>query len=203
MRRFIFLISPLSPTKLWTFFLSFLFSQQVGAQVSIQGKVTGSTGNPISGINIRTASGSRGTTSDDLGQFQLQLDASTREYKILFTGIGYKTKSRTIHLDSSNSLNLEVQLSEDILNLDAVVVTGTGIATSRKVLGNSISTINEKDMANSGTGHLSGILNGKIMGGIVMQNSGDPAGWFSFEAQRGWFYIWIFRTFVFAGWCCD
>lgn len=183
MRRFIFLISPLSPTKFWTFFLFFIFTQQAGAQVSIQGKVTGSTGNPISGINIRTASGSRGTTTDNLGQFQLQLDASTREYKILFTGIGYKTKSQTIHLDSSNSLNLEVQLIEDILNLDAVVVTGTGIETSKKVLGNSISTINEKDMVNSGTGHLSGILNGKIMGGIVMQNSGDPAGGFSLKLR--------------------
>jgi TonB-linked SusC/RagA family outer membrane protein len=59
------------------------------------------------------------------------------------------------------------------------VVTGTSVKTSKKELGNAISTINAKQLENTATPNLSGILNGRVMGAQVTQNSGDPSGGFS------------------------
>ncbi|HKZ64865.1 MAG TPA: SusC/RagA family TonB-linked outer membrane protein, partial [Chitinophagaceae bacterium] len=55
--------------------------------------------------------------------------------------------------------------------------------TSKRQLGNAISTVSARQLQNSGSGNLSAILNGRIMGAQVTQNSGDPAGGISIKLR--------------------
>ncbi|WP_379094027.1 SusC/RagA family TonB-linked outer membrane protein [Pedobacter sp. UC225_65] len=67
-------------------------------------------------------------------------------------------------------------MTEDLVRLNEVVVTGTSVATSRKTLGNAISTVGAKDFANSNATSIDQALSGKIAGAQITQNSGNPAG---------------------------
>jgi TonB-linked SusC/RagA family outer membrane protein len=63
-----------------------------------------------------------------------------------------------------------------VLGVDEVVVTGTGVPTERRQLGNAISTVDGQDIERSTAGSIDRALQGKIAGAQVQQNSGNPAG---------------------------
>jgi TonB-dependent SusC/RagA subfamily outer membrane receptor len=67
-------------------------------------------------------------------------------------------------------------MSEDALNLDEVVVTGTTVATSKRQLGNAISTVSAKELEGGAATSIDQALAGKVAGAQISQNSGNPAG---------------------------
>ncbi|WP_040300499.1 SusC/RagA family TonB-linked outer membrane protein, partial [Arcticibacter svalbardensis] len=56
------------------------------------------------------------------------------------------------------------------------VVTGTAVATSKRQLGNAISTVSARDIQNSTATSVDQAMSGKIAGAQISQNSGNPAG---------------------------
>ncbi|HLO80193.1 MAG TPA: TonB-dependent receptor plug domain-containing protein, partial [Chitinophagaceae bacterium] len=83
--------------------------------------------------------------------------------------------------DSTSGADLKPK--EDFLKLDEIVLTGNIYSTTKRKLGNSISTINGKETKYTASAHISSVFNGRIMGGVVTQNSGDPGGGFSLKLR--------------------
>nr|MCU0388888.1 SusC/RagA family TonB-linked outer membrane protein [Chitinophagaceae bacterium] len=148
------------------------------AQVTLSGKVTDSKGNPVPGATIAVNNTNFATASNDDGTYILATNLKPGDYYIIFSSVGLKTETKKISAVSGDN-KLDISLIEDALGLSEVVVTGTSVKTSKKELGNAISTISTKQLENTATPNLSGILNGRVMGAQVTQNSGDPAGGFS------------------------
>ena len=131
---------------------------------------------PIIGAAVQITNTTIGGTTDIDGNYNFSGKLKPGKYKINFSFLGFSNKSVDITLGSSTDVKTDVTLLPDLMNLDEVIVTGTSVKTSKKQLGNSISTLSSKDLINSGATGIDQALAGKISGALVMQNSGDPAG---------------------------
>jgi TonB-linked SusC/RagA family outer membrane protein len=159
------------------------FCLAMAAQVKISGKVTGKDGKGLSGISVIIKNTNLGTATDSDGSYMLNADVKPGTYTLEFSGVGYTKTNAGITISDEKSYTINQALNEDALGLDEVVVTGTLGRSSKKQLGNAISTINAKQLQNTGASNLSAILNGRVMGAQVTQNSGDPAGGISIKLR--------------------
>ncbi|MBC7759169.1 MAG: SusC/RagA family TonB-linked outer membrane protein [Phormidesmis sp. FL-bin-119] len=130
---------------------------------------------PLIGAAVRLTGTNQGTSTDVNGSYTLNVELSQGSYPMSISYAGYKTVTRTIVL-SQGPATLNVEMSEDALNLDEVVVTGTTVATSKRQLGNAISTVSAKELEGGAATSIDQALAGKVAGAQISQNSGNPAG---------------------------
>ncbi len=159
------------------------FSMASFSQVRISGKVTSTEGKGLPFISIIVRGTSFGSSTDVDGFYDFTAELRQGQYVLEFTGVGLKTKEQNLTVGNEAAYTVDVVLAEDILNMDEVVVTGTTVRTSKRQLGNSISTINARQLENTGASNLNAILNGRVMGAQITQNSGDPAGGISIKLR--------------------
>lgn len=156
--------------------LMIISTAYLNAQIVIQGKVTDKDNSPLPGAAIMIQGTGYGTSSNLDGKYLLEIKklpegANTIEVKF----VGYKTKREALP-KRSGTVELDFMLYEDILQLDQVVVTGNAEAVEKKSLGNSISTLQAKDLEKVGAVQIDAALTGKIPGAMVQLNSGAPGG---------------------------
>lgn len=160
------------------FFFMLLHSlADVSAQSSsIQGVVLEQGSNiPLAGVNILVEDSSVGTITDLDGSFTLEIE-NAENARLLFSYLGYK--SQRVELDGNNqALNISLQI--DATSLDEVVVIGSSITSSRRKLGNSVTSLESDLLLKVTPVNITNALQGKIPGAQITQNSGDPAGGFS------------------------
>ncbi|MFN0274372.1 MAG: TonB-dependent receptor [Chitinophagales bacterium] len=97
--------------------LNLCFSQ------SISGTITdASTSELITGVNI-AAENNTGTTSDNNGNYFLQLHPG--KYIVMFSFIGYKTEKKEVIIIGNQTTELNIQLKPVIQELDIIVVSGS------------------------------------------------------------------------------
>jgi TonB-linked SusC/RagA family outer membrane protein len=158
------------------FLLLHLLTIGAMAQVKISGKVTGKNGNALSGISVSVKNTNFAGSTDGTGNYEINADIKPDKYTIVFSGVGFKTREIALVVVSNRNYELDAELTGDVLGLDEVVVTGTSAGTTRRQLGNYISTIKADQLTKGATSNVLAALQGKTAGAQVTQNSGDPAG---------------------------
>ncbi len=150
----------------------------------IKGTIT-EVGNaqPVIGATVFIQNTSFGSITDINGNYSIEAMLEAGEYTIEVSSISYQKQKLSLTLGAQAEVTLDIEMSSDIMNLDELVVTGTSIATSRRQLGNSIATLQSKDLENSASTAVDQALSGKISGALVQQNSGDPAGGISIRLR--------------------
>ena len=143
---------------------------------NIKGKITDSNGQPMIGATVVLKGTTFGTAANASGEYTLNANAKAGTYDLEFRSVGFSAITKKIVLGASTDLNVNVEMTEDGMSLDEVVVTGSTLKSTRRELGNSISTVSAQSIRNSGTNNLAGAIQGKIAGAQVTQNSGDPSG---------------------------
>ena len=146
------------------------------AQVRVSGRVTGDNGSGLVGISVLIKNTTYGASTDANGNFSFAADLKPGSYQVDFSGIGFKTRTETLTVNNGDAYTLNAQLKEDPLGLDEVVVTGTSQGTTKRQLGNTISTVKGDQLTRSPTPNVLAALQGKTPGAQIIQNSGDPAG---------------------------
>ena len=160
-----------------------LFSMVAFSQVKISGKVTSAEGKGLPYISVIVKNTSFGSSTDQDGNYSFNADLKAGQYVLEFSGVGLKTKEQTVTVGSESSYTADISLGEDALNLDEVVVIGSSLRQSRKQLGNTVNTVNAKQLTNTGTGNLAASLQGKVPGAQITQTSGDPSGGISIRMR--------------------
>lgn len=151
------------------------FAQKIS--FSIKGTVTDDSGLPLIGVTVQLVEPRLGTITDERGFYDLSDAVAAGEYTLQFSYVGYTSYNEKVTInDSSNNLTKDVQMGTDILELDAVVVTGNSPTATRKQLGNAIGVVGGEKLQNSGTTNTLAALSGKVMGAQISQNDGYPAG---------------------------
>lgn len=153
------------------------------AQVRITGRVTDSEGNGLSAISVKILNTTAGTATDENGSYSIATQLASGNYTLEFSGIGFKTKEESLTIGTETSYSVNTSLTIDALGLDEVVVIGSSITANKKQLGNTINTVNAKQLSNAGTGNLAAALQGKVAGAQITQTSGDPAGGISIRLR--------------------
>jgi TonB-linked SusC/RagA family outer membrane protein len=132
----------------------------------ITGKVTDATGTPIPAATIRVKNGKTGTSADMQGAFSLKAPLNST---LLISGVGYETKEVKV-----TGATVMVSLNTDSKSLSEVVVTGTGVATSKKKLGISVESVTAEKLPAAPTASIDQALVGKIPGAQISSVSGNP-----------------------------
>jgi TonB-linked SusC/RagA family outer membrane protein len=170
----------------WTAALLLLGSTTAWAQIGYQinGTVTDAlTEDPIIGAALLVDGENTGTVTDYNGRYELNLPGPG-DYTLIVSYLGYANSRQLVSLDATTKMaTLDIALSEDAIGLDQIVVTGASVATSRRQLGNAISTLSSKELSDNGSIAVDQALSGKISGALVQQNSGDPAGGISIRLR--------------------
>jgi TonB-dependent starch-binding outer membrane protein SusC len=133
----------------------------------ITGKVTDATGTPVPAATIKIKGSKAGTSADFQGVFTVNVVPNA---ELIISGIGYETKEVKI----GNSTTLTIQLNSDSKSLSEVVVTGTGVATSKKKLGISVEAVSASQLPATPSSSIDQALIGKIPGAQISSTSGNP-----------------------------
>ncbi|MGN0048045.1 MAG: SusC/RagA family TonB-linked outer membrane protein [Bacteroides sp.] len=154
----------------------FLLSSTLAfAQNKVTGTVTDKSGEPAIGVNVLEKGTTNGCITDIDGKFSLNVKKGAT---LVFSFIGYTTQEVQVTKDILN-----VVMQEDSKLLDEVVVIGYG-SISRKDVTSSISTVKAEDMNVGAYTDPGQLLQGKVPGLVVVQNS-DPNGGVNSLTLRG------------------
>jgi TonB-dependent starch-binding outer membrane protein SusC len=138
---------------------------------TVTGKVTDSKdGSPVSGASV-TVKGSRtGTSTKNDGTFSLSVSSSATT--LVITSIGFEQQEVSIAGQSAVEISF---VASSGASLNEVVVTGYG-SSKKKDLTGSIGSIKEKDFNKGVFASADQLMQGKISGVQVINNSGQPGG---------------------------
>lgn len=141
----------------------------------VKGTVTDESGEPLIGATVMVAGSSTGVATDFDGNFELDVPKGKA---IRVSYVGYVSQD----VKAGNS-PLKIVLKEDNALLEEVVVVGYG-TMKRKDLTGSITTVNSKDLNVGAFTDPGQLLQGKVPGLVVVQNS-DPNGGVNSLTLRG------------------
>lgn len=131
----------------------------------ITGKVTTLSGEGIPGVTVTIKGSTIGTTTDVDGKYSVNAPESAGS--LVFSSIGYASKE--IRFSSPSTIN--VDLSEDILALNEVVVTGYSKEEKKDIVG-SVAIVSPKDLTATPTGNVTSQLQGRSPGVAVASDGG-------------------------------
>lgn len=153
-------------------------------EYSFTGEVTdASDGLPIPGVSVFLEGTSYGGVSDFNGNYVFKASVENGDYTLLARYLGYSTSRSDLSIGAMTEIVTNISMSEDLLSLDEVVVTGNTVGVNKRTLGNAISSVKAEDLVNNGATAVDQAISGKTTGALVQQNSGDPAGGISIRLR--------------------
>jgi hypothetical protein len=138
--------------------------------IAVTGKVTDEKGAAIAGATITQKGTQNATTTAEDGTFTIKTPPRS---KLIISYVGYELSE----VDAKEGL--KITLNPNSQALSDVVVTGVGVATSRKKVPIDVATVSSKDFAPSVTTNLQQALDGQIAGATIQQTSGTPGAGFN------------------------
>src|SRR5690606_27152878 len=156
----------------------FILSSQVYAQqqATITGTVSGVNG-PLSGVTVSIKGSTEGTKTDTDGSFQIQAQTGSI---LIFRNVGYTT--REIPVGSQRTIN--VQLTEDIQDLEEVVVIGYGTVRRQDLTG-SVAQVKAREINAFPNANVLQALSGRASGVQIRQGSGAPGAGITVRIRGG------------------
>jgi len=133
--------------------------------IKVTGKVTGDNDQPLSGVSVTLKGTSRGTTTDNNGNFELTVP---EDGTLVFSNIGFQ--SREVPVNSQSVLTIKLAASNTVL--DQVVVVGYGTQRKLDVTGSVAQIKGDEISKQASINPISG-LQGKLAG-VQITNSGTP-----------------------------
>lgn len=155
--------------KFFTFFslLLFAFTASTAQTKSITGKVMDKNGQPVPAASIIIKGTNTGVAADNNGKFTINAKAGD---VLVISAINYERQELKVGTDN----NLTITLVEQTQTLSEVVVTGVGIATSKRKLGISVESITSDKLPPIPSASLDQAIVGKIPGAQISSVSGNP-----------------------------
>jgi TonB-linked SusC/RagA family outer membrane protein len=137
-------------------------------EMTVSGKVNDASGGEIAGVNVVVKGTTRGTTTNDKGEYSITVDKGKT---LAFSYIGYITKEVV-----ANASVLNVSLAAEATALNEVVVTALGISREKRSLAYSITEVNGANMTSARESNLGNALAGRVAGVNVSKIASGPAG---------------------------
>jgi TonB-dependent starch-binding outer membrane protein SusC len=163
-------IMPLSAALLLTLGAGPALGQDTGV---IRGTVVdATTERPLSGVHIAVVGTNRGALSNAAGEFLL-LNVPTGTYTIRAEMIGYGAGTREVTVRAGEPTQVALRLSVSAVAMDEIIVTGTAGGTSKRTLGNSVTTVNAAQLTQqTAITSLTELIQSKTPGVQILTNSG-------------------------------
>jgi TonB-linked SusC/RagA family outer membrane protein len=141
----------------------------------VTGRITDKVnGAPIGGASLAIEGTRFGATSNDSGVYRIS-GVPAGSYTLGVRRIGYARLSRAITVGADQTVSVDFTLEPTASTLDQIIVTGVPGATSKRTLGNAITTIDAEDVTDKVVNtNITELLQAKAPGVTVMRSSGTP-----------------------------
>lgn len=136
------------------------------SQQSLTGRVVDQNQESLIGVSVSVKGTAVGTTTDEQGRFTIQVQPGQ---VLVFSYIGFTPQE----FEYKGDKEIHIVLSEQVSDMDEVVVVGYGTQRRASVVG-AITTINPQNLKMGTTRSLSNNLAGQLAGVIGVQRSGEP-----------------------------
>lgn len=163
-----------------------ILSTSIFAQTgTLTGTVTdASSSEPLIGVNIILQGTTLGAATNIDGEYTID-NIPVGTYTIRANFIGFKTVEEQVEINSGTT-TFDIEMSEDILGLEDVVVTGIASRSSKAVSEVAISRVNAKELTEANSyNSVSQLLTGKVAGVSVQPSSGNVGGGIRFVVRSG------------------
>lgn len=149
------------------------FQDAAAQQRTVTGRVTAEdTGAPIAAAQVGLLGTTRSVQTDAQGNFRISVPQG--EVQLRIQNFGYRARDVTVAAGQSS---VQVALPVDVLNLEGIVVTGQSTTVQRRNLANAVASIPAEQVGGAPSSEtVEKMLQGKVAGSNIEQNSGAPGG---------------------------
>lgn len=131
---------------------------------TIAGQVVAtSTQRPLAGAQVSIPGTGIGGLTSDAGRYILA-GVPAGEVTIQVQMIGYGQAERTITVAAGQSVAADFDLETNVLALEQLVVTGAGVVTEKKRLGQTVASVNTEAFDEAPVSNVTDVLQGRIPG---------------------------------------
>ncbi len=142
--------------------------QTFAQQRTISGRVTDNTGAPVPGVTVTVKGTNLATQTGNDGTYRLNVPENANT--LVFSAVGYGNIEGAI---TGSTVDIALQATQ--ANLNEVVVVGYGTARKRDLTG-SVASVKAKDFNTGVFASPDNLIQGKVAGVQVLNNSGAPGG---------------------------
>ncbi|MCG3156633.1 MAG: hypothetical protein DKINENOH_03257 [bacterium] len=141
----------------------------------IKGRVTDSKGEALALANVILDGTSIGDAADQNGRYEIA-NVAPGTYTLRARLIGYKTVTTQVTVSEDQTVTQDFTLNTDILNMDAIVVTGTpgGSGMSKREASFAITTMQEAEIRQFSPSSTANLM--ELIPGVWSESSGGVAG---------------------------
>lgn len=170
---FVFILLIFNLSDAWAIDPSTIVTQPQQSDRKIEGVVMDTNNEPIIGANVVVKGTTKGIISDLEGKFVIDVPDNNVVLQISY--LGYKTQEIAV----KSKTNFRIVLAEDSEALDEVVVVGYGTVKKRDLTG-AVTSVKGDDIVNMTQPSVEKMLQGRVPGLQISQNSAQPGGGLSF-----------------------
>jgi TonB-linked SusC/RagA family outer membrane protein len=149
----------------------------------IRGTVTEMrTGRPLAGVQILLEGRGIPAVTDELGHYSIS-SAPVGRLTLRARMIGYSTVGQELTVSAQLPVVADFELQPAVIQLDQIVVTGTGREVERRKLAATVNVVNVAELQEAPVSDVAELLQGKIAGGTVNATSaqGGTSGLINFR----------------------
>jgi iron complex outermembrane receptor protein len=147
----------------------FCFLESMAQQRTITGTVISQTGTPLVGASVIVVGQNSGVRTGSDGTFSINVSANAKQLEISYVG------SATQRVDISAASHVTVTLQSSSQALTDVVVIGYGTVRKKDLTG-AVASVQSKDFNKGTYTSPDQLIQGKVAGVQMMNNSGQPGG---------------------------
>lgn len=140
--------------------------------VSVSGRVTDASGQPIVGASVIVRGTTVGVSTDTEGRFALEVPSPAASQTLEVSYLGYETA--TVPVGSRTSF--EVTLQESSSEIEQVVVTALGVKRQEKALSYNVQQVAASDITLVKDANFMNSLSGKVAGVTINASSSGVGG---------------------------
>ena len=149
----------------------FLLSGLLLGQFKVSGTITSAkSGDKLVGANVIVEGTETGTSTDVDGNYSLTVPAGLSRAKVTARYIGYKQATATVTASGTQDFSLK----EDVLKMDAVMVTGVAGALTKTKTPFAIDKIDSDVLELAPATTIESLIRGKSAGVKVVKATGEP-----------------------------
>ncbi len=129
---------------------------------------------PVNGAQVSVLGTGLGTITGTNGRFVVP-NVPAGQATVQVQIIGYRTVEQAVQVSGGATATVEFELAQTAISLDELVITGAGVATQKRKLGNTVATVNAQQLENAPVRNVSEMLAAREPG-VTALASGGMAG---------------------------
>jgi len=141
---------------------------------SVRGTVTAAgSQRPLTGAQVTVVGSNRRAVTNEAGEYSLS-NVPTGAVQLRAELMGHGASVQSVTISAGEPARVNFSLSTSVLELDALVVTGTVGATQKRAIGNAVTTVDASSVVEQAPiSNVAQLLQGRATGMTLIQSSGS------------------------------